>query len=91
MGGGPYGGVEHVTSVRAAAHGGPKGTANIYPEVKSMCFICDRIEQIKSGTNPYFVRELETGYVVLGDNRPTPEELEDMKQRLGGELDKLIQ
>ena len=32
-----------------------------------MCFICDRIEMIKSGTNPYFVRELDTGYVVLGD------------------------
>ncbi len=34
-----------------------------------MCFICDRIEQIKNGTNPYFVAELETGYVVLGDNQ----------------------
>ena len=34
-----------------------------------MCFICDRIEQIKRGANPYFVWELETGYVVLGDNQ----------------------
>lgn len=24
---------------------------------------------IKSGTNPYFVRELETGYVVIGDHQ----------------------
>ena len=34
-----------------------------------MCFICDRIEMIKQGTNPYFVKELETGYVVLGDHQ----------------------
>lgn len=34
-----------------------------------MCLICDRIEMIKAGTNPYFVRELETGYVVLGDHQ----------------------
>ncbi len=34
-----------------------------------MCMICDRIEMIKNGTNPYFVKELETGYVVLGDNQ----------------------
>ncbi len=34
-----------------------------------MCFICDRIEMIKNGTNPYFVKELKTGYVVLGDNQ----------------------
>lgn len=32
-----------------------------------MCLICDRIEMIKNGTNPYFVKELETGYVVIGD------------------------
>ncbi len=31
------------------------------------CFICQRIDQIKAGTNPYFVRELKTGYVVLCD------------------------
>ncbi len=34
-----------------------------------MCLICDRIEMIKNGTNPYFVKELETGYVVLGDHQ----------------------
>ena len=34
-----------------------------------MCFVCGRIERIKNGTNPYFVEELETGYVVIGDNQ----------------------
>lgn len=34
-----------------------------------MCFICDRINMIKEGTNPYLVKELETGYVVIGDNQ----------------------
>ncbi|WP_160672563.1 HIT family protein [Clostridium sp. C8-1-8] len=34
-----------------------------------MCFICDRISMIKEGTNKYFVKELETGYVVIGDNQ----------------------
>ncbi len=34
-----------------------------------MCLICDRISMIKNGTNPYFVTELETGYVVIGDNQ----------------------
>lgn len=34
-----------------------------------MCLICDRIEMIKNGTNPYFVKELDTGYVVIGDNQ----------------------
>ena len=33
-----------------------------------MCLICDRIEMIKNGTNKYFVKELETGYVVIGRN-----------------------
>ena len=33
------------------------------------CFICDRIEQIKEGKNPYFVTELSTGFVVLGDHQ----------------------
>ena len=32
-----------------------------------MCIVCDRI--IKSGTNPYFVKEFDTGYVVIGDNQ----------------------
>lgn len=34
-----------------------------------MCLICDRIEMIKKGENPYFVKELDTGYVVIGDNQ----------------------
>lgn len=34
-----------------------------------MCIVCDRISMIKNGTNPYFVKELETGYVVIGDNQ----------------------
>lgn len=33
------------------------------------CLVCERIELIKQGKNPYFVRELETGYVVLGDRQ----------------------
>ena len=31
------------------------------------CLICERIEMIKNGTNPYFVTELKTGYVVMAD------------------------
>jgi len=34
-----------------------------------MCGVCDRIQLIKEGRNPYFVKELETGYVVLGDHQ----------------------
>ena len=34
-----------------------------------MCLICDRIKMIKDGTNPYFVREMESGYVVIGDHQ----------------------
>ena len=34
-----------------------------------MCLICDRIQMIKEGKNPYFVKELETGYVVMGDHQ----------------------
>ncbi|MHC1735654.1 MAG: HIT family protein [Erysipelotrichaceae bacterium] len=33
------------------------------------CFICDRIAMIKDHSNPYFVKELETGYVVIGDHQ----------------------
>ena len=33
------------------------------------CMICERIEWIKAGKNPYFVRELNTGYVVIGDHQ----------------------
>lgn len=34
-----------------------------------MCLICNRIEMIKNGENPYYVKELKTGYVVIGDNQ----------------------
>lgn len=34
-----------------------------------MCVICDRIKMITDRVNPYFVKELETGYVVIGDNQ----------------------
>ena len=33
------------------------------------CLICDRIEMIRKNTNPHFVKELETGYVVIGDHQ----------------------
>lgn len=33
------------------------------------CLICNRISMIKEGTNQYFVAELETGYVVIGDHQ----------------------
>ncbi len=33
------------------------------------CLICERIEMIKQKANPYFVMELETGYVVIGDHQ----------------------
>ena len=32
-----------------------------------MCLICERIEMIKQDKNKFFVEDLETGYVVLGD------------------------
>ena len=34
-----------------------------------MCLICDRIQMIKENKNPYFVKELKTGYVVIGDHQ----------------------
>ena len=34
-----------------------------------MCLICERIELIKQGKNPHVVKELETGYVVIGDGQ----------------------
>ena len=34
-----------------------------------MCLVCDRIRMIQEGRNPYFVKELETGYVVIGDHQ----------------------
>lgn len=36
---------------------------------KNMCLICDRIKMIKINQNKFFVKELKTGYVVLGDNQ----------------------
>lgn len=33
------------------------------------CEICHRVQQIKEGTNTYFVAELESGYVVIGDHQ----------------------
>lgn len=33
------------------------------------CLICERIDAIQHGTNPYVVAELETGYVVMGDHQ----------------------
>lgn len=33
------------------------------------CLICDRIKLIQENKNPYFVRELSTGYVVLADSQ----------------------
>jgi len=34
-----------------------------------VCLICDRIRMIREERNPYFVLELETGYVVMGDHQ----------------------
>lgn len=31
------------------------------------CFVCERIELIKNNKNKYFVKELQSGYVVLSD------------------------
>ena len=33
------------------------------------CEVCGRIRQIEEGTNPYFVAELKSGYVVIGDHQ----------------------
>lgn len=33
------------------------------------CDMCKAIEQIKDGKNPWFVKELETGYVIFGWNQ----------------------
>ena len=40
-----------------------------FPQSAEQCLICDRIGRIRNGNNPYFVRELETGYVVIGDHQ----------------------
>ena len=34
-----------------------------------MCLICERIRQIQQGQNPYLVKALKTGYVVIGDHQ----------------------
>lgn len=33
------------------------------------CLICNRIQQIKRNENKYFVKELTSGYVVIGDHQ----------------------
>jgi diadenosine tetraphosphate (Ap4A) HIT family hydrolase len=33
------------------------------------CLICKRIESSKKRTNPFFVKELNSGYVVIGDHQ----------------------
>lgn len=33
------------------------------------CLVCQRIKKIKVGKNPFFIAELQTGYVVLADNQ----------------------
>ena len=33
------------------------------------CMFCERIYCIKKSKNPYFVKELNTGYVVIGDHQ----------------------
>jgi len=36
------------------------------------CLVCERIEQTRRGENPFFVREMKTGYVVMGDSQRFP-------------------
>lgn len=38
----------------------------------SDCMVCTRIDLTRQGKNRYFVRETETGYVVLGDYQRFP-------------------
>lgn len=33
------------------------------------CLICERIQQIQKGENEFFVKELETGFVVMGNTQ----------------------
>ena len=40
-----------------------------FPQSADRCLVCGRIEDIRQERNPYFVRELKTGYVVLGDHQ----------------------
>ncbi|MBQ8178195.1 MAG: HIT family protein [Clostridia bacterium] len=37
--------------------------------MKNACSMCKVIEQIKKGENPWFVKEMESGYVILGWNQ----------------------
>ena len=39
------------------------------PQTAEVCGVCERIEKTRRRENPYFVRELETGYVVIGDHQ----------------------
>jgi len=41
------------------------------PRSPESCFACDRIQSIKQGKNPYFVKELSESYLVLEDHQPT--------------------
>lgn len=34
-----------------------------------MCLICERIQLIQNNSNPMFVKELKSGYVVIGDHQ----------------------
>ena len=38
-----------------------------FAQPADQCGVCGRIDETREGKNPYFVKELETGYVVLGD------------------------
>lgn len=33
------------------------------------CLICERIKLIRQSKNPYFIKEFETGFAVLGDHQ----------------------
>jgi diadenosine tetraphosphate (Ap4A) HIT family hydrolase len=35
--------------------------------MRNDCFVCERIKLIKEKKNPYLVKEMETGYVILED------------------------
>jgi len=37
--------------------------------MKDECLICLRISEIKDGSNAFFVKEMETGYVVVGEHQ----------------------
>jgi diadenosine tetraphosphate (Ap4A) HIT family hydrolase len=40
-----------------------------YEKRSKDCLICERIVLIKKNKNPYFIKEFETGYAVLGDTQ----------------------